>query len=100
MKRARKTSTVKWAIGGLAVIAFLVFAGPLVFGSEGLVRYFELRKELAKTEARIALVRQQNAELKRQLEALQKQSPLALEEEARRHHLIGPCEELYEVKVK
>lgn len=100
MKPVRKRPTLRWIIGGVAGIAFLVFAGPLVFGSEGLVRYFELRRELAETQARITLVRQQNAELRRQLDALQKRSPLALEEEARRHRLIGPCEEIYEVEVK
>ena len=99
MDRTGKASSLRWVLGGLAAIVFLVFAGPLVFGDEGLVRYFELRRELAETQARIALVRQQNAELKRQLEALEQRSHLALEEEARRHHLIGPREELYEVEV-
>ena len=79
---------------------FIVLGGPLVFGEEGLIRYFELRGELAEIHERIALVRRQNSELKARLESLKGQSPMAMEEDARRHCLIGPNEELYEIKVQ
>lgn len=100
MKRARKRPWVRWAIGGLVGAIFLIFARPLVFGEEGLIRYFELRRELAEIQERITLVREQNAELRRRLEMLRRPSRVVLEEEARRHHLVGPHEELYEVEVK
>ena len=78
----------------------LLFAGPIVFGEGGLLRYFELRRDLKRTQEQVAMMRAQNSELKRQLEVLQTGSHKALEEEARRHRLIGPNEELYEIEVR
>lgn len=98
MGSLQKTS--RFVLGGLAIAVFLLFAGPLVLGEEGLLRFFELRRELKRTEAQIALLHRQNTDLERRLEELQQRYPLALEEEARRHRLIGPREEIYEVEVR
>ena len=78
----------------------MLFAGPMILGEGGLLRYFELRRDLKRTQKQIAVMRAQNQELKRQLEALRKESPKALEEEARRHRLVGPNEELFEIEVR
>lgn len=96
--RTRKTSL--WVFGGLAGAVLLLFAGPVVLGEGGLIRYFELRRDLKRTQEQIAVMRAQNTELKRQLELLRAKSPEALEEEARRHRLIGPNEELYEIEIR
>ena len=96
--RARKTSL--WVFGGLVGEVLLLFAGPVVLGEGGILRYFELRRDLKRTQEQIAVMRAQNTELKRQLEVLRTGSPKALEEEARRHRLMGPNEELYEIEVR
>ncbi len=98
MRLERKTR--RWILAGLAGGILLVFASLLAFGEEGLIRYFEKRRELAQVREELELVRQQNAALREHLERLQARDSLALEEEARRHHLVGPNEELYEVEVK
>ena len=100
MKNAQKRSPFRWVFLGLAGAILLVFSGSLVFGEEGLIRYFELRRELTETNDHILLVRQQNSELKARLDSLKEQSPMTLEEEARRHCLVGQNEELYEVEVR
>ncbi|MFH1012062.1 MAG: septum formation initiator family protein [bacterium] len=90
----------RWIFGGLAGVVLLVFCGSFSFGREGLFRYVELRRELRRTQQEILLSREQNAQLKETLEKLRNGDPLAMEEEARRHHLVGPNEELYEIEVK
>jgi len=90
----------RWIAVGLVGAVLLVFLGSFSFGREGLFRYLELRRELRRTQQEILLSRAQNAELKNHLERLRKGDSLALEEEARRHHLVGPNEEIYEVDVK
>jgi cell division protein FtsB len=94
---ARKS---RWILWGLIGVVLLIFSGSLVFGREGLVRYLELHRKLRRTQREIVLAREQNAALKHRLEALQKRDSLAMEEEARRNHLVGPSEEIYEVEVK
>ncbi len=96
-KIARKS---RWIFWGLIGLALLIFSGGLVFGREGLVRYVELHRKLRWTQREIVLAREQNADLKHRLEALQRHDSLAMEEEARRHHLVGPNEEIYEIEVK
>lgn len=93
----KKPQRVVWCFVGLILLAF---CGSFFLGRDGLIRYFELRRELKRTEQEIVLSREQNSELRRHLESLQKGDSLALEEEARRHRLVGPNEEIYEVEVK
>jgi cell division protein FtsB len=97
MELERKVRRWIWAgLGGI----LLLYLGLLAFGEEGLIRYFEKRRELAQVRAELELVRQQNAALRARLEKLQAGDSLALEEEARRQHMIGPNEEIYDIEVK
>jgi cell division protein FtsB len=94
------TRKSRWILWGLIGVVLLIFSGSLVLGREGLVRYVELLRKLKRTQREIVLAREQNAALKRRLEALQKRDSLAMEEEARRNHLVGQNEEIYEVEIK
>jgi cell division protein FtsB len=82
------------ALAGLLLLnAFLVF--QLVWGSNGLLRYFELKAMRGRLQTQVEQVRQENVRLSREIRLL-KNSPEYIEKVIRSEmHYVQPGEIVY-----
>jgi cell division protein FtsB len=68
----------------LGIMFFIYLSLSLIFGESGLLRYLELKATTVQLLSEVRSIREQNEEIKRQIEALKK-DPSRMEELAREY---------------
>jgi len=78
----------------IGVLVFIYLTISLPFGENGLLRYIRLKSTVTKLHTEVEMIKKQNEEMKRQIDAL-KRDPNLIEELARQHGLTREGELIF-----
>lgn len=94
---SEETFFQKYGLKALGVFLILMVIYTLFGNNGGIFSVFEMRNERDKLVKEIEQLREEKAELKRQIQLLKEKDPVAIETEARRQGMIRKGEKVYKL---